>query len=101
METPVKIYYLRIFFLSFEPRIAIELSQAIAKLYYGLIDAIKMCGRKRERDYIVEENFTKMKLLKSFYYENYCKYGLSYDWKVYYYDDSDVIARSRLMSMHL
>lgn len=66
MEIPVKIYYLRIFFLSFEPRIAIELSQAIAKLYYGLIDAIKMCGRKRERDYIVEENFTKMKLFYLF-----------------------------------
>lgn len=36
-------------------------------------------------------------IVLSFYYEDYCEYGLSYDWEVYYYDDSDVIARFRLM----
>lgn len=48
-ETSVKIYYLRIFSLSFEARVAIISRKVIAKLYYGLIGAIKMCGRKRTK----------------------------------------------------
>ena len=60
-----------------------------------------MCGRKRLsyiRNNIVEVGKISRtdEIVLSFYYENYCEYGLSYDWEVYYYDDSDVIARFRL-----
>lgn len=59
-----------------------------------------MWKKKRTRLYC-RGKFHEDEIVLSFYYEDYCEYGLSYDWKVYYYDDSYVIACSRLMSMHL
>lgn len=79
----MRIYYLRIF-IPLELQSNYLTAKAIAKLYYGLIGAIKMCGRKRLsyiRNNIVEVGKISRtdEIVLSFYYEDYCEYGLSYD----------------------